>query len=472
MELENRLADFVVGLRAQDIPPAAQRITKLVTLAAIGAGVAGSGEDGIAALRELLRSRGGQPEARSLVFGDRLPAVAAAQLNGTMCRALDYCDAMAPGIHIGSSLLPAALAAAELRGGCSGAELLAALAVGNEVGARFNLSEAQYDGFDPTGVAIVFASTAAASRVLGLTSRQTLNALGLAFNRCGGSFQSNIDGTLAVRVIQGWVAASGIDCAQMAAAGITGPVNFLTGVYGYAHLYGRDTLDPQAMVQGLGSQWRQLRMMFKKVPSCGATQGLTELVLQLVLELDLQAADVQQLEVRLPPYSHKLVGHAWRIGDNPRVNAQFSARYCAANAVLRRSSTLEHFRVDAIHDPELQALIERVVTVSDPALDARGHTAVDVDLTLHNGQRHHRELDIAPGFPGNDLSDAQQLARFADCMAYAPRPPPAARVQAFVAAVQGMASLADARELLDLLLAADSSGRLPARVESTVPATP
>jgi 2-methylcitrate dehydratase PrpD len=120
-------------------------------------------------LRQLLLSRGGTGQARSLVFGDRLPAVAAAQLNGTMCRALDYCDAMAPGIHIGSSLLPAALAAAELRGGCSGAELLAALVVGNEVGARFNLSEAQYDGFDPTGVAIVFASTAAACRVLGLT---------------------------------------------------------------------------------------------------------------------------------------------------------------------------------------------------------------------------------------------------------------------------------------------------------------
>jgi 2-methylcitrate dehydratase PrpD len=80
-----------------------------------------------------------------------------------------------------------------------------------------------YDGFDPTGVSVVFASTAAAARILGLSPQQTLNALGLALNRCGGSFQSNVDATLAVRVIQGWVAQTGLECAQMALAGITGP---------------------------------------------------------------------------------------------------------------------------------------------------------------------------------------------------------------------------------------------------------
>lgn len=453
MTLEQQLADFVTGWQAADTPAAAQRITKLVALASLGTGVAGAGEDGIQPLRQLLLSRGGAGQARSMVFGDRLPAVAAAQLNGTMCRALEYCDAMAPGIHIGSSLLPAALAAAELAGGCSGAELLAALVVGNEVGARFNLTEAMYDGFDPTGVAIVFASTAAACRVLRLSPKQTVNALGLAFNRCGGSFQSNIDGTLAVRVIQGWVAATGVDCAQMAAAGITGPVNFLGGVYGYPHLYGRDQLDPQQMLAGLGQEWRQLRMMFKKYPSCGATQGMTELVLQLVADLDLQPADVQRITVRQPPYSHKLVGHAWRLGDNPRVNAQFSAQYCAANAVVRRSSTLQHFRVDAIGDAQVQALIPRVHTIGDAAMDTRGHTAVDVELLLANGQRHVRQLDVAPGFPGNELTDAQQRARFADCMAYAPQPLGDTQVNALLAAVDGLATLPDGRALMDLLVA-------------------
>ena len=452
MQPESQLAAFIREQRPDELSDDAARISRLVLLAAIGTGVAGASEDGIGALRELLLSRGGTPQARTFVFGDRLPAHAAAQFNGTMCRALDYCDAMAPGIHIGSSVVPTAFAAAELAGGCNGAEFLAALAIGCEVGARFNLTESMYDGFDPTGVAIVFASTATAARLLRLSDVQTLHALGLAFNRCGGSFQSNIDGTLAVRVIQGWVALTGIECAQMALHGISGPVNFLSGVYGYPHLYGRDRLDPAAMVAGLGRDWRLDRMVFKKYPSCGVAQALTELTLDLVAEFELTPARVQHVEVRLPPYSHKLVGHPFRLGTNPRVDAQFSAQYCVANAIVRRASKLAHFRPEQVADAEIQALIEKVTVVADPALDARGHTAVDVTLTTTDGRTQTRRLDIAPGFPGNGLSRAQQIARFADCMAYAEPALPQRQVDAFLNGVEALDSLDDARVLVDLLI--------------------
>jgi 2-methylcitrate dehydratase PrpD len=453
MELESRLAGFVCRQQAAGLPPEATRIARLVLLAAVGTGVAGAAEDGIDALRQLLQARGGTGQARTLVFGDSLPAHAAARFNGTLCRALDYCDAMAPGIHIGSALIPAAFAAAELAGGCSGAEMMAALAVGCEVGARFNLTESMYDGFDPTGVAVVFASTAAAARLLGLDEKATLHALGLAFNRCGGSFQSNIDGSLAVRMIQGWVAETGIECAQMALAGITGPVNFLEGVYGYPHLYGRGRLEPGSVVEGLGTEWRLERMMFKKYPSCGATQGMTELVLQIVDELDLAPEQVQRVEVRLPPYSHRLVGHDFRVGENPRVNAQFSAQYCVASAIVRRASRLQHFQVEQVLDPRVRGLIDRIRIVADAALDARGHTAVDVAVTTTDGLLVERKLDIAPGFPGNDLSAAQQRARFHDCMASAPRPLDSAAIETFLERVDGLEALADARTLIDPLIA-------------------
>ena len=108
--------------------------------------------------------------------------------------------------------VPVALATAELVGGCSGKEFLAALVLGTEVAARIN-AVSDYDGFDPTGVCSIFAASAVAGKILRLNSRQMLNALALAFNRAGGSFQSNIDGSLAVRVIQGFVSQGGIICA-------------------------------------------------------------------------------------------------------------------------------------------------------------------------------------------------------------------------------------------------------------------
>ncbi len=458
MEIERRLADFVCTLQPRDVPPDAQRTVRLVLRAAAGTGIAAAAEDGIAELRALLLERGGAAQARTLVFGDRLPATAAAQLNGTMCRALDFCDAMAPGPHIGSSLLPAALAAADLAGGCSGADFLAALAAGAELSARFNLSEMQYDGFDPTGVCVVFAAAAAAARILQLTPQQTLHALALAFNRCGGSFQSNVDGSLAVRAVQGWVAETGVACAQMAQRGFTGPVNFLSGVYGYAHLYGRGTLDVRQLADGLGDEWRLQRMMFKKYPSCGATQGMTELTLQLVAELDLRPEQVQGVTVRLNPYCFKLVGQPFRVGDNPRVDAQFSAQYCVANAIVRRSSALDHFRVERIVEPAVLQMVARVRVESHPALDVRGHTAVDVALHTTDGRVHERALDIAPGYPGNPLGDAQQRDRFDACMAYAPRPLPAAQAEAFLLAVEQLGELDDARRLAELLVVPGAPG--------------
>ena len=423
-----------------------------MVMAVTGTGFAGAAEDGVLPLRELLLEAGGAEQATTLVYGDRLPARAAAQFNATMCRALDFCDAMAPGPHIGAALFPAALAAAELAGGCSGARFMAALVAGAELSSRFNLSESQYNGFDPTGIAVVFSATAAASRILGLTQEQTHNALALAFNRCGGSFQSHVDGSLGVRIVQGWVAEAGVQCAQMAARGLSGPANFLTGHYGYAHLYGRGTLDTDAIGRGLGADWRLHNVVFKKYPSCGVTQGVTELALALAGELSLRPADVVSAEVHLPPYAHRLVGHPFHLGANPRVDAQFSAAYCVANALIRQASKLQHFAPAQVHDPILHEMIGRINVVADDALDARGHTAVDLAVTTSDGRTHRRQLDIAPGFPGAELDDAQHLARFKDCLAYAPRAPATNQVDRYLDALSNIATLDDVRSLLPFLI--------------------
>ena len=455
---ERELSAFIAGLRVDQVPDHAQRVLRRMVMAVAGTGLAGAAEDGVAALRELLLEAGGAPQATTFVFGDRLPAQAAAQFNGTLCRALDYCDAMAPGPHIGAALFSVAMAAAELAGGCTGAEFMAALAAGAETGSRFNLSEAQYDGFDPTGVAVVFASAAAASRILKLTPEQTLHALALAFNRCGGSFQSHVDGSLGVRIVQGWVAEAGVQCARLAEHGITGPENFLAGHYGYAHLFGRGTLEPKAVVSRLGDDWKLRNVVFKKYPSCGVTQGVTELALGMAADLDLRPEDIRDVEIRLPPYAHRLVGHAFHIGANPRVDAQFSAAYCVASALIRRSSRLHNFAPAEVRDPIVRAMIRRIRVVADPSLDARGHTAVDLKIVANDGREHRTSLDTAPGFPGADLDDAQHLSRFADCLDYSPHPPSPTQAASLLAALQDLAGMPDVRELVALLQTVSDTG--------------
>lgn len=448
---ERQLAEFICGLEYADLPEEVRQVSRNILMAVCGTTVAGASEDGCEALLAHLRAEGGAPQAEILVHGGRLPAPRAAFLNAVMARALDFCDAMPPGLHVGSSLVPAALAATELRGGCSGREFLTAIAAGTEVACRMNLTESMYDGLDPTGIAGVFGSTAAVCKVLNLSTDKTLHALALAFNRAGGSFQSNVDGSLAVRLIQGWVAEAGVTCAQFANIGLTGPANFIGGIYGYAHLYGRDRLDVGQLTRDFGQRWALHGTMFKKYASCGLTQGVTELAMRALAQRSFHAPDVEAIDVTLPPYAHRLVGHAFKVGTNPRVDAQFSAQYCVANVIVRRGSALQHFTPEAVAAPEIAALIGRIRVHPDAKLNARGHTAVDLRIALRDGTTWQGELDHPPGFPEAPLAPEDHLRRLQDCLHYANGVPGAGDAATLASAIAGIDTAADMRTLIPLL---------------------
>lgn len=453
MTCEREIARFVCAAAFEEIPAAALHTARDVVLGVVGTTVAGASAEGCETVVEMTRDLAGKPEASILVHGYKAPAQQAAFANAIMARALDFEDSMAPGAHAGAAVVPAALAAAELAGGASGADFLAAVTVGLELAVRMNLGESEYDGFDPTGVCVPFGATAAAARILGLSEEETWHALALAFCRCGGSFQANVDGALAVRMIQGWTAETGVTCARLAGRGITGPRNFLDGVYGYFHLFGRDRVGAEELLPGLGVEYQLDRLVFKKFPSCRGTQSATELVLGLVEDEGLEAREVERIEVRIVPYLDRLVGHPFLLGDNPRVNAQFSVRYCVANALLRKASTLAHFEPDMIRDPEVPALVDRVDVVADPDLDARGHSAADVLVVSKDGREYLRSTDIGPGFPGNPLTRDDQVRHFRDCVAFGANPMlDAKRGEQIVDAVEYLDEMDDVRALISLLL--------------------
>jgi 2-methylcitrate dehydratase PrpD len=451
MRSEEMLVDWISKAGIKDFPMPVLEIVKNQFLTIVGTTVAGAMEDGCEEAVRLYRDLGGKEEATILIHGGRIPAHDAAFVNGVMARSLDLCDSMAPGPHVGAALITASLAASELAGGTKGADFLTALAIGNEVAARMNLSEAAYDGFDPTGICVVFGVAAAVSRILGLSHRETWNALALAFNRCGGSFQSHIDGSLGVRFVQGWVAEGGLLCARLAGKGITGPKNFLEGIYGYLHIYGKDLFTAESTLAGLGEEFRVEKMVYKKYPSCALTQGPTEAILDLVRDEGISAENVSEIVVTVPPYTYKLVGHEFAPGENPRVDAQFSIRYCVANGLLEGSSRLEHFEKSRIRQGKAAELSKRVLVVPDKSLESRGHTAMDMRLRMVDGREFLKRIDIAPGFPGNPLSPGDHEKRFKDCIGFAKKPIDAEKAARISSMIEGIEKAEDVTVFARLL---------------------
>jgi 2-methylcitrate dehydratase PrpD len=455
MKTEKRLAEYVAETGFETLPKETVQIVKNVILTVFGTTLAGAYAEGCQVLINQVKEWGGKKEATILVHGGKVPGYNAALVNSAMARALDYCDAMLPGMHVGSSSVPSALAASEMAGGCSGKEFLTALVLGTELSARIN-SISTYDGFDPTGICSVFAVSAIAGRLLRLNSEQMLHALALAFNKSGGSFQSNIDACLAVRVIQGFVSQSGILCAQLAQKGITGPKNFIEGTYGYLHLYAKDKGDVALLTEGLGERFETNQTIFKKYPSCGCTLGSTDAILALIQEHNLTAENVAKVEIKVPPYSQKLTGADFAIGENPKVSAQFNIQYCVANALLRKSSRLKHFDEPSIREPRIMELTKRVRIIPEPRLDDPHRLgfslAAHMEVTTTSGTVYSKAVDVPRGIPGNALTQPEHEEHFRDCIEYANLP--SSLGDKIISVVDRLEDMKDVRRLMPLLSAA------------------
>src|SRR4030042_470817 len=395
METEKRLAEYVSETKFDDLPKEPVDTIKNVLLTILGTTIAGATAEGCETLIHQVKEWGGRKEATILIHGGKVPAYNAAFVNSVMARALDFCEAMVPGMHVGSSSVPTALATAELAGGCSGKEFLTAIVLGTEMAARLNLPESAYEGF---------------------------------------------------------VSQGGIICAQLAQRGITGPKNFLEGIYAYFHLYAKDKYDPWAVLDGLGKKFELAKTVFKKYPSCGGTLASTDAILELSKEKGLVPEDVTRINIQVTPYIHKLVGHPFKVGENPKVNAQFSIQYCVANALLRKGSKLRHFDETFIREPKIIELVNKIHVVADPALDERGHTAVDMRVTTRNGTVLHKNVAIARGFPGKPLTKEEHNEHFQDCVSYAGKPLPPENVEKVVSLVSQLEDLTDVCNLIPLLL--------------------
>ena len=450
MKAEETVVKYVCGTTLEDFSSADLQVVKHQLLAVIGTTIAGAKAEGCETIAAMARDLGGKPEATIFIHGGKVPAQQAAFANGVMARALDFCDALAPGAHIGSALISAVFAAAEIAGGLTGKAFLATLAMGTELTVKLNLGEPQYDGFDPTGVCVPFGATAAAARILGLSETETWNALALAFNKCGGSFQANVDGALAVRVIEGWAAETGVTCARLAKHGITGPTNFLEGVYGYFHLFGRDLPSTAQKLSGLGSTFDISRLVFKKYPSCGLTQGSTDTILSIMEEENLNEEDIRQVNVIVPPYTFKLVGHPFRLGSNPKVNAQFSIQYCVASAIVRKAAKLIHFEADEIKNPAVLKALEKVTIRPEPIMKLRGHTAFDMQVITTNGKEIMQQIDFVSGFPEKPLTSEEHRQRFRSCIEFSRVPMTEEKIQSIFKTVDTLEALDDIRELIPL----------------------
>jgi len=161
VDVVDHFADHAAATTYDTLPPAAAKAAKMSIFDTLGVILAASGvEPAVRDVVDLVRETGGRPESTVLAFGDRVPALSAALANGAMAHCLDFDDQTPWGQHSASSIVPAAFAVAERRGGVTGKDMIAAVAAGQDIFARLRRNVGWRKDWNLSTVLGVFAGAA------------------------------------------------------------------------------------------------------------------------------------------------------------------------------------------------------------------------------------------------------------------------------------------------------------------------
>jgi 2-methylcitrate dehydratase PrpD len=440
-----RFAAHALETRFADLPGEAVERAKVFVLDSLGVGIAGSSVEGGEGLLRVA-SRWGDPAVPVWGRAARLAAPAAAFVNAWQMHNQEY-DCLHEGavVHALATVLPASLAAAELRGGVSGAELIAAIAVGTDIAAGLGLaSQAGFRFFRP-GTAGGFGSVAAAGRVLGL-DRSTLEAaFAWQLAQVSGTMQAHAEGSAILPVQLAFNARAALHSCELATLGLAPARDVFEGAYGYLRLF-EGAFDLAPVLDSLGRVRRIGEFSHKPFPAGRATHGGIEGVMALQARHGFAAAEVDRVEIDAPPLIVRLVGRPLPPSVEPSY-ARLCLQYAVAKVLQKGSIDLSDFRGAALGDPGTHALAARVTTRDDGNPDPNALAPQRVTVTLKNGTAHSWHCQTMLANPARPLTREQHLAKFRRCLDFSAVPLAPGAAERLIGRVDRLEKLADVRRL-------------------------
>ena len=461
MDIAQEYADYALACRFEDLPADVVEAAKILILDGIAIMLAGSSAGGIGNYVDLVREWGGKPESTVLVFGDAVPAPHAVACNAAMARANDYGAFHEKAlVHMNDPIVPGALAIAERQGGISGKEYITAVVASMEIMARLGLSlntAFLKTGFQTTNHIGSFGTALAAGKLLGLDRRTLVQALGITYGQIAGTVQATVEGSVMVRMQQGFAAEIGIRSALMAQKGIDGPVEVFQGKFGYFPVYHQNQYDPSRAAAQLGKEYETKNISIKTFPCCFLSHFANAATLQLVREEGISFREVDELRVRINQNVYNVVCEPLAAKRNPSTarEALFSLPYTVACALVRNRVSLEDFTDEAIQDPVVRAVANRVTPVVDPEIEkefGREMRPAIVEATLRNGKKFSRRVDFVKGHPNNPMTLEEMEEKFKTCLPFAAKPLGGEKAAALVAAIKNLEGMADVSRIAQLLI--------------------
>lgn len=415
------LAEYLAGLKFEDLPEDVVDMAKKVVLDYIGYAIVAIKEEPAQILYEIVKGLGGKAESTVIGFGGKTSCINAALVNGALGHTCELDDShRGCRGHIGDSVIPAALAFAE-REKSDGRSFIVALAAGYETASRVGKSvmPTHYlKGYHPTGTVNTFGAAVAAGKLLDLNTEGMVHALGIAGTQAAGIFAFIENRDMTKDFHPGKAAMNGGLAALLAQGDFTGSSRIFESEKGFCKIYS-DGYDLEKLTKGLGKGFELMEVQFKPYSGCrGGLAGVCA-ILELREKHNLSKDNVKKITVRLFPICYWLVNDPspWGKGYyGPRFSMQFNAAFTLEEGKpgLMRIIADENYALKKLEDPEFKDLMKKVEVVSDKTLESDWHDkeSTIVEIETIDGENYSTCMDYCLGDPENPMSWEQLYEKY------------------------------------------------------------
>jgi len=411
------MARWAASLDYKDVAQDAAYQAKRFLLDSVGCALGGYQQHDVKIALELLDEIAAPGPATVIGTGKRVDAVSASLANALMIRCMDYNDIYwKQDPSHPSDIFPAALACCE-RAKSNGRDLIVGLVLGHEFEMRF--CEAAFPGIRERGwhhaTLTAFVSPIVAGRALNLRWEQIQHAIGISASRhatLGAVTAGKL--TMMKNTVDPMATQSGVLAALLAEKGYTGPEHVIDGKEGLKHCFGPEW-KLNVLTDGLGESWRITQCGMKAFPTEALTHTPISAVLDLVKSNDLQADQVEKVQIRSLARAADILSDPSKYDPRTKETADHSLPYVIAAALAERQVTPVQFTMQKIMDRKIRAQLKKVEVVADPEIEKvfPALQRVIVTITTTDGRSFTKQLDYPKGDPRNPLTDQEVEEKFA-----------------------------------------------------------
>ena len=360
-EYLDKLCGFAAGLRYEQLGAKTVEQAKVVIADTLAAIAAGSQEPEVITLAKRFR---GQGNSTVIGAGMRSSVSTAAFLNGVAGTWLEMDEGNRfsrghPSVHA----LPAALAYAEEHS-LAGRDLLVALVLGYEIGARIGIAANLRPAMHPHGTWGTVGAAVAVAKLAGADAAKMREVVNVASSlTLATSKNTMLQGGTVRNAYAGVSNQMGLLALELVECGFSGERDGLGSVFGAVV---SESFDREKMVEGLGDRWQIEMNYFKRHSCCRYNHGTLDALDGLLAQTPMKAEDIERVDV----VSYR---HAAELDDQAPHNvlaAKFSVPFAVATRIVTGSSGLASFTWECVRNKTIQDLSKKVFVREDPALTA------------------------------------------------------------------------------------------------------